>query len=292
MAVAALLLLVSSNWLLAQAPAPPAPPAFEVASVKLHPNQLRGGPRSLSDFTLATVRLLPGGRIESSGHTLRNLIAWAYDINGLYQRIEGDDDLLLTELVIEAKAGTPTLTAADARAMLRTLLEERFQLRWRLQPRLLDGYLLVAARDDGRPAAGLRTFDDTCEARAGNASVPFESPEYERKARCGWSGINGRQRAIGLTMSGIAQRLTTIMAAPVSDRTGWSGLFTIDIDGDTSEMPFYATISRPTGLGAPLARDLPPLLVAMRRELGVKLEKERVSVNDFIIERLEPLIEN
>ena len=53
-----------------------------------------------------------------------------------------------------------------------------------------------------------------------------------------------------LTMSGIAQRLTTFMAAPVSDRTGWSGLFTFDIVGDTSEMPFYATISRPTGLGS------------------------------------------
>ena len=30
----------------------------------------------------------------------------------------------------------------------------------------------------------------------------------------------------------------------------------------------------------------------MRRELGVKLEKERVSVNDFISERVEPLIAN
>ena len=57
-------------------------------------------------------------------------------------------------------------------------------------------------------------------------------------------------------------------------------------------MPLYATVNRPSALGAPLARDLPPLLDAMRRELGVKLEKERASVNDFIIERVEPLIEN
>jgi uncharacterized protein (TIGR03435 family) len=56
-------------------------------------------------------------------------------------------------------------------------------------------------------------------------------------------------------------------------------------------MPFYA-LNRPSGLGAPVARDQPQLLDAMRRELGLKLEKERVSVNDFIIERIEPLIEN
>jgi uncharacterized protein (TIGR03435 family) len=106
-ALAALFLFVASTGLLGQAPSPPAPLAFEVASVKLHPKQLRGGPRSLSDITLATVRILAGGRIESSGHTLRNLIAWAYDVNGLYQRIQGNDDLLLTELVIEAKAVRP-----------------------------------------------------------------------------------------------------------------------------------------------------------------------------------------
>ena len=291
-ALAALFLLVASTWLFGQAPASPSP-AFEVASVKLHPKQLRGGPRSLSgEFTLATVRLLPGGRIESSGHTLRNLIAWAYDLAGSYQKVEGNDDLLLTELVIDARTPMPTPTSADVKAMLRTLLEERFQLRWRLQPRMVDGYLLVAARDDGRPAPSLRPFTDTCEARVGNATVPFESPEYEQKARCGWSGINGRQRAIGLTMAGIAQRLTTFMAAPVSDRTGWPGSFTFDIVGDTSEMPLYATLNRPSALGAPLARDQPQLLDAMRRELGLKLEKERVSINDFIVERVEPLIEN
>jgi uncharacterized protein (TIGR03435 family) len=291
-ALAALFLLVASTGLLAQAPSPPTPLAFEVASVKLHPNQLRGGRRSLSDFALAVVRLLPGGRIESRGSTLRNLIVWAYGINSLYQRIEGDDDLLLTELVVEARASTPTPTSADARAMLRTLLEERFQLRWRLQPRLIDGCQLVPARDDGRPAAGLRAFRDTCEARVGNATVPFESPDYEQKARCGWSsGINGRQRAIGISLPGIAERLTMLMAAPVSDRTAWPGLFTFDIVGDTHEMP-YIEVMRQAGMGAPAARDLPQLLDAMRRELGLKLDKQRVSVDDFIIERIEPLIEN
>ena len=89
------------------------------------------------------VRVLPSGRVESYGHTLRNLIAVAYDVNLLYQKIEGKQELLETEFVVEAKAAAPSLTPAEAKALVRTLLEERVQRRWWLQPRDVDGYLLM-----------------------------------------------------------------------------------------------------------------------------------------------------
>jgi hypothetical protein len=38
--------------------------------------------------------------------------------------------------------------------------------------------------------------------------------------------------------------------------------------------------------------DAPYFLDALRSELGLKLVRDRATVNDFIIERLEPLIEN
>src|SRR4030095_1665890 len=71
------------------------------------------------------------------------------------------------------KAPADSLTVAEARPMVRTLLEERFQLRWRLQPREVDGYLLIAARDDGRPGPALQPFTGDCEARKSNTSVRF-----------------------------------------------------------------------------------------------------------------------
>jgi len=40
------------------------------------------------------------------------------------------------------------------------------------------------------------------------------------------------------------------MLAPVSDRTGWSGLFTFDVMADTIEMPFEASSRPSTNLGA------------------------------------------
>ncbi|HKE84477.1 MAG TPA: TIGR03435 family protein [Vicinamibacterales bacterium] len=286
--LSALIPVVATSAALAQSPAQA---TFDVASVKVAPNQSRGAPRRMDEITLPVVRVLPGGRVESYGHSLRNLIAWAYDINTLYRKIEGKQEILETEFVIAAKAAAPSLTPAEARTMVRSLLEERFQLRWRLQPRDIDGYLMMPAREDGRTGSGLRPFTDDCDARANNAVVRFDNPEYEQKARCGWSGINGRQRGVGVSMATIANQLTSYMATPVSDRTGWQGLFTFDVPGDTRDMPFMAKLRSPS-LGAPSPIDAPTLLDVFRRELGLKLVKERTTVNDFIIERVEPLIEN
>ena len=238
------------------------------------------------------MRVLPGGRVESYGHMLRNLIAWAYDVNTLYRKIEGKQEVLETEFVISAKAAAPSLTPAEARAMVRALLEERFQLRWRLQPRDVDGYLLMPAREDGRPGPGLRPFTGDCDARANNVGVRFESPEYEQKARCNWTGMISRQRGVGVPMAAIAERLTFYMATPVSDRTGWPGLFTFDVMADTRGMPYEAVVRPAMGLGAPLPVDAPYLLEVLRSELGLKLVKDRTTVNDLIVEQVEPLIEN
>ena len=41
----------------------------------------------MSEISLPPVRVLPGGRVESYGHTLRTLIATAWDLNTLYQKI-------------------------------------------------------------------------------------------------------------------------------------------------------------------------------------------------------------
>ena len=288
--LAALILFAASTRLTAQSPAPA---TFEVASVKPDPMQGRGATRRIgTEISLPVLRVLPGGRVESYGHMLRNLIGVAYGVNMLYQKIEGKQEILETEFVISAKAAASSLTPDEAKAMVRSLLEERFQLRLRLQPRDVDSYVLIPARADGRPGPGLRPFADDCDARANNATVRFDSPEYEQKARCNWTGMIGRQRAVGVSMTAIAERLTFFMAAPVSDGTGWPGLFTFDVLADASGMPVDAIMRVPMGLGAPRTVDAPQLLEVFRSELGLKLVKARATINDFIVERVEPLIEN
>jgi uncharacterized protein (TIGR03435 family) len=286
------LLAFSATTLVAQSPATS---RFDVASVKIAPNQYRGGPRPLAQITAAGISVLPGGRVESYGQTLRNLIAWVYDVDTVFQRIEGGDQQILeTEFAISAKAATPSVSRADAKMLMRALLEERFRLRWRLQLREVDGFVLVPSRDDARPGPGLRPFNGDCEARADNPPVRFENPDYEEKARCGWNGMLGRQRGVGVSMTQVADRLTGLMATPVSDDTRWPGLFTFDLTAGTDAMPLMAIIFRPAiGVGAPLPTgDAPQLLEVLRTELGLKLVKKRTATTDFIIEHMEPLIED
>lgn len=176
--------------------------------------------------------------------------------------------------------------------MMRTLLEERFQLRWRLQPREIVGYAMRPAREDGRPGPRLRPFTGDCDARANNAPVRFDSADYEEKTRCNWTGMNASQRAVGVSMAAVANRLTLFMATPVSDRTGWTGLFNFEVIADTSDMPYASLPPFGRGLGARVPVDAPYLLQVFRDELGLDLVKERVTINDFIIERVQPLIGN
>lgn len=150
----------------------------------------------------------------------------------------------------------------------------------------------MPARDDGQPGPGLRAFTGDCEARKANEAVPFESPEYERQARCGWAGRTARQRAVGVSMPAIAEHLSLWMATPVSDGTGWPGLFTLDVVASRDDLPLRDVLRRALGGPPPPPTDAPHLLEVFRRELGVKLVEERVTVEDFVVERAEPLIEN
>jgi len=75
-------------------------------------------------------------------------------------------------------------------------------------------------------------------------------------------------------------------------RTGWPGLFTFDVIAATNGMPFEAVMARAAGRPEPLPADAPQLWDVFHRELGLKLVKDRATINDFIVERVEPLIEN
>ena len=93
-------------------------------------------------------------------------------------------------------------------------------------------------------------------------------------------------------MTTLAQHLTNVfMGAPVFDRTGWSGLFTFDIMANTDDMPMIVQMRAGAG-GRPAGTDAPPMLDVFRTELGLKLVKERTTINDLVVERVEPLIEN
>lgn len=95
------------------------PPAFDVASVKRFAQEPEQGPGG-------SISILPGGRFSAPAASLRGLIAAAY---GLLNIQIVDTGRLLGNERFELEGRTkPDVSVAEARAMLRTLLAERFGL--------------------------------------------------------------------------------------------------------------------------------------------------------------------
>src|SRR5689334_16162689 len=125
--VLVLLCLADAAVARAQEPAPAATPSFEVASIR----------RNVADTDQTTLRVDPGGRLRVTAAPLRWLIAGAYgDADGGLrpEQVVGFPAALRSErydIVATAPSGPSAAPATfiAMRPFLRTLLEERFQLK-------------------------------------------------------------------------------------------------------------------------------------------------------------------
>lgn len=279
---------------------------FEVASVKpaLSPAELGrlaaqgGGPPSFPRFGIQTQ---PGGRFSAGTSTLKQLIVEAFEVKD-YQ-IEGGPPWLTTDYFeITANAGADA-TPADVKAMLRTLLAERFGLRTHGDTRQAPVYVLTVARSDGRLGPKLTRATPECvqqiEQRKNGTESPAKplTPEAEREQRdrmqsqfkrlssgdstvtptCGTSMMMGRANGAsallngGMEFTALISRISSELSAPVVDRTELSGLFDMVLEF-TSARTFNGQAA---GLDPNSTDPLPPAFIgAIQQQLGLKLEKQ------------------
>jgi uncharacterized protein (TIGR03435 family) len=287
------------------AQAPPAERRFEVASVKpaLSPYELgrlaaQSGAPSFqpSRFGISTQ---PGGRFTAGTSTLKQLIAEAFEVKD-YQIEGGPTWLTVDYFDITANAGADA-TPADVKAMLRTLLAERFGLRTRRDTRQAPVYMLTIARSDGRLGSRLTRATPECvqqiEQRKNGTAPPTQTPEAEREQRermqaqmkrlgsgdssmtapCGssmmMSRANGGSTLVfgGTELTSLVSQISGELSAPVLDRTDLTGLFDISVE--------YLSERRLNGRGGGLDPNStdplpPPLTGALQQQLGLKLEKQ------------------
>jgi uncharacterized protein (TIGR03435 family) len=206
---------------------------------------------------------------------------------------------------VTANAGADA-TPADVKAMLRTLLAERFFLRTRSDTRQAPLYVLTVARSDGRLGSRLKPSSPECVAqleqrrkdRAAPATAkPPLSAEAEREQRermqsqlkrvmsgdsagtaaCGSSIMGSRANGSSTYMSGgleltaLVSRLSSELSAPVLDKTGLSGLFDVSLE----YLSERAINGRTPGLDPNSTDALPPPLTgALQQQLGLKLDKQ------------------
>jgi uncharacterized protein (TIGR03435 family) len=239
---------------------PPAPLRFEVASVK--PNE-KGGFYSFSN--------VPGGAFRAS-LPLEWLIGLAYDIQPL-ERIVGEPRWARTQWFdIDAKP-EKEVTAEERKAMLRTLLEDRFGLVWRKDPTAKDTvWALVMAREDKRLGPGIRVSE--CEKLAGAIRPPSERQlRAGQPVQCGMASADRVYAGGGQSMRLLASTLQLALGEEIIDRTGLAGSF-----------DFHITLPRTSQTAADAGE--PSVFTAIQEQLGMKLQREEIVRDAFVVVRV------
>jgi uncharacterized protein (TIGR03435 family) len=228
-----------------------AQPAFEVASIK---PSIAG--REM--FRADDIHASPGS-LMMNNVTVASCLKWAYKVQD--PQIAGPDWIRNDTFSIAAKAGEQ---AADdqLRAMLQTLLADRFKVQLHRESKTMSGFALVAGKNGPKLAS----------------SLSEGAPE-----------IRGRMKWIATrySMADVADFLAANTTSLVADMTGIQGRFDFTLD-----LGPYLSIDTPI-LKNEAAQVLSAAFQsAIEAQLGLKLEARKVPVEVLVIDHVERPSEN
>lgn len=261
-------------------PAIPSPTSFEVADVRPSGPPAQG-PGRMGDF-----RVQPGGRVTAQGVPMRTILLRAFPANN-FDSLLGVPAWADTERFdITAKApssepGAPPLDLFSIAPLIRSLLVERFGLRYHEEQRPMNAYTLVSARPKMKKAdPASRTW--------------CKSPDAPPGAAPGTQVIQCQNA----TMAMLAEQLRNTAQEinwPVKDGTGIDGGwdFTLTFSRNFPAMMLGAGRGGGPALpGADLAPSADPtggvtIFQAVEKQLGLKLEMQKRPMPVIAIDHLE-----
>jgi uncharacterized protein (TIGR03435 family) len=235
-----------------------APPAFEVASVRLNQNPPTGA-------QVVSLRLsLSHGRLNFQAVSLMNLIQQAYDVQRV--RVQGCPQWCNEDRFdVIAKAENPEATQAEVTMMLQTLLADRFKLALHRETKDLSGFALVIGKN-------------------GHKLQPAREDERVGAALDGYKRI---YQKIG--MAGLVNSLSQSAGAPVLDLTDLKGAFDFTIDLTPSETnPPLPRDGLPPDPTAAFER----VRVAAETQLGLELRPRKIPTEMLIIDKVDHPTQN
>lgn len=228
--------------------------AFEVASIK---------PVDVGPKAGRLLRMENDHRFVATNFTLKLLIAAAYDLNP--RTIDGgpgwtDSDKFTIEAITP---GDKRPNHDQQMLMLRTLLQERFHLSFHRVPKVFSIYEITVAKGgiqfnpagapDREPMVTSVVYSDHLEMPARNASMD--------------------------DLARVMQR--AILDRPVVDKTGLAGRYDFDLEWAPDETQFGGAIPTPQDSKSP------PLLVAMREQLGLEMRATRGPIDTLVIDKAD-----
>jgi uncharacterized protein (TIGR03435 family) len=201
------------------------------------------------------------GRFTLKNYSLMSLIEWAYGLKE-YQIIDAPGWLRSERWTVEGALNTPVNFMANLTA-LQPLLAERFQLKVRKETRTGDVYSLVVAK--GGPKLTPAADDD--------------KPAWRRYG----NQISGHK----MDIRELAPSLSGNLNIPVTDKTGLTGLYDIDLkwspDPNRAE---FGDVRDPADRPAP-DPNRPEIFTAIREQLGLELKAEKGPIEVLVIEHAE-----
>lgn len=267
--------------------------AFDAASIRPSPQDfvLKG-----SDFLNPSGSAPPPpGGLFSWNVTIPWLINFAYDLRSSQERRQAREALPKWAqddwFAIEARAeGNPTRN--DIRRMVRSLLQDRFQFAGHFMKQQGQVYALTVTSQGSKlkpHAPGAPCTLAPSEVVPNR--IPRASPSYSAvPAHCGITGrqLSGsgehRLEMLDVTTQQIADTLALSLPLSVIDRTALSGQYDAVLDFADDSIPPTNNSSDDIGL--------PPLPLALEKQLGLTLVKQSAQIDAFVIDHIGPLSEN
>jgi uncharacterized protein (TIGR03435 family) len=272
---------------------------FVFAAVSTVQNLAWGGPQAFASASITrnpagtgekgSLTFRPNGRLAGRNVTLEDMVKFAYQRHFFDEREVSGAPVWASvdRFDLVANAGVEHVFDADgfprqSLVLLQTLLSERFKLQAHEQTRDRPVYALVTANPDTVLGPKLRRSGIDCAAvmRGERPSLlPGQGPP------CGFKTPPGRLFANAFTMPVIASLLSRHLDRRVIDRTGLSGGF--DLELEASEIKAAADYEPgPSDLTLPPAQG-PSIFVAVREQLGLKLEPVVAPVGVIVIRHAE-----
>jgi len=238
---------------------PPLPTEFEVAEIKPSP------PGVQENF-----RMQPGGRIDVSGITLKDLVKWAWDLDDNDDLLAGPKWMADERFNVVAKAPTADQSDSETLAlMMRSLLVSRFKLATHYEDRPVSVYALLAAKPKMKKA------DPANRSNCKNAGAGGANAALFRNFTC--------QNA---TMALLAERLSVIAPGyinhPVIDLTGLNGAWDFTFS-------FSGVAAFQSGAGSSDPNGAVSLFEAVDKQIGLKLEVQKHPMPVFVIDHIEQM---
>jgi uncharacterized protein (TIGR03435 family) len=266
---------------------------FEAASIK--PNNSTSLGRRFG---------VPGDRFIAKNETLWQLITVAYGTPGPlpqplanYQLSGGPKWINSDRFDVEAKAAGDVVRGTEGtrrkQLMLQALLAQRFKLAVHHEMKDMPVYALVLARRDHRLGPKLRRSEVDSAALRGNPNnLPIPLPAFGTPACDAASGARcspgldfaGVFKGSAMTMTELSPYLSRWLDRTVSDRTGLTGAFDVELQFSPDGLQGVPT--GPPGVERPPSEG-PSIFTAVQEQLGLKLESTKGPVDVLVIDRAE-----